>query len=164
MEKSDPYEFIFQGGRDNLYAFATALRLVYEVKFKPSGYLFDDAQPFIDSIFEMVLLPVKADADKEKLFDARIPATINAIVRDFFSNKETVLLYICENRDGRGGARNRKFAQWFELYGLQSHFRLDFEISDADERYLNSVIGRIDNPYRVEVILACFELAESNSK
>lgn len=112
----------------------------------------------------MVLLPVKVDGDKEKLFDVRIPATINAIVRDFFTNKETVLLYICENRDGQGGAHKRKLAQWFDFYGLQSYFKFDFEISNADERYFNSIIGRVDNPYRAEIILACFELAEDNSK
>lgn len=112
----------------------------------------------------MVLLPVKVDVDKEKLFDARIPATVAAIVREFFIRKERSLLYVCENKDGKGAARERKFAQWFEIYGVQSHFKFDFEISNADERYLNSVIGRIDNPYRTEIILACFELAEGNSK
>lgn len=110
------------------------------------------------------MLTVKGEQGKKLSLDARIPATVTAIVKDFFTNKETVLLYICENKDGRGDARNRKFNQWFELYGLPYHFKFDFEISNADERYLNSVIGRIDNPYRVEIIKACFELAENNSK
>lgn len=50
MKKSDAYEFVFEGDTDNLYAFATANKLVYEVRFKPSGYLFDNEQAFVDSI------------------------------------------------------------------------------------------------------------------
>ncbi len=50
------------------------------------------------------------------------------------------------------------------LYNLDNHFKFDFVVTNADERYFNSVIGRIDNPYKVDITLACFELAEDNSK
>ena len=164
MKKSDAYEFVFQGGADNLYAFATANKLVYEVKFKPSGYLFDNDQPFVNSIFEMVLLPVKDDVGKEKQLDERIPATVTAIIRHFLTRKEKVFLYVCEDKDGKGAARDRKFDQWFRVYDTNNYFKFNFTITDGKEQYYNSVIGTMDNPYRSEIIVACFELAENNNK
>ncbi|MPR36174.1 DUF6169 family protein [Salmonirosea aquatica] len=162
--KEKAYEFAFLGGSDSAYIFPTRFGITYEVRFKPSGYLFGDEQPFADSIFEVVLLPARGDADKEKPLDARIPSTVAAIVKDFFIQKETVLLYICEDNDGRGAVRNRKFGQWFNFYKLEYHFKFDFTIGSAEEQYYNSVIGRMDNPYKNEIIAACFELAEDNSK
>ncbi len=134
------------------------------IKFKPSGYLFDSKQPFVDSVFEMVLLPVNPAVDQEKPLDARTQPTVIAIIKHFFAQKERVLLYVCENKDGKGAARNRKFDQWFRLYNLAGHFKFDFVITNGQEQYLNSVIGRIDNPHKVDITMACFELAESNSK
>jgi len=112
----------------------------------------------------MVLLPINPDVDKEKSLDARILPTVVAIIRDFFIQKEKVLLYVCENKDDKGALPNRKFDQWFRLYNLDNHFKFDFVITNGQERYLNSVIGRIDNPYKTEITVACFELAEDNSK
>ncbi len=164
MKESEPYEFDFLGGDNNVYIFTVQRGHTYEAKFKPSGYLFDSSQPFVDSIFEMVLLPVNPGVGQDLPLDAKTQPTVIAIVSHFFTQKERVLLYVCENKDGKGAARNRKFNQWFSLYNLDNHFKFDFVISNGQERYLNSVIGRIDNPYRAEVTLACFELAENNSK
>jgi len=52
MKQIDPYEFDFLGGKNNGYLFTVQRGTTYEVKFKPSGYLFDSAQPFVDSVFE----------------------------------------------------------------------------------------------------------------
>lgn len=109
MNKGDAYEFAFLGDKDSTYVFPTRHDLTYEVRFKPSGYLFGDEKPYADLIFELVILPIPADANKEKPLDSRIPPTVAAIVRDFFTQKEKVLLYICDDRDGRGAARDKKF-------------------------------------------------------
>lgn len=164
MKKSDAYEFVFEGDTDNLYAFATANKLVYEVRFKPSGYLFESDQPFVDSIFEMVLLPVKDDIGKEKRLDKRIPDTVAAIARHFLARKKNVFLYVCEDKDGKGTARDRKFDHWYKLYDSVNYFKFNFIIADGEKQYFNSVIGTADNPYRTEIISACFELTENNSK
>ena len=45
MPKKDilmPYDFDYEGGKDNAYTFKTINSIIYRVKFKPSGYLFDD--------------------------------------------------------------------------------------------------------------------------
>lgn len=164
MRQNDAYEFDFLGSKHHVYLFTVQRGITYEVRFKPSGYLFENAQPFVDSVFEMVLLPINADVDQEKPLDARIQPTVVAIIRHFFIHKEKVLLYVCENKDGKGAARNRKFDQWFRIYNLDNHFKFDFVITNGQEHYYNSVIGRLDNPYKTAITMACFELAESNSK
>lgn len=141
MKKSDSYDFAHNGGADNLYAFATDNKIIYEVRFKPSGYLFDDDQPFVDSILEMVLLPVKADVEKEKLLDEKIPATVADILVHFFTQKEKVILYVCEDNDNRGAVRSRKFIQWFETYKVENIFKFNFTITDGKESYYNRLVA-----------------------
>lgn len=63
MKQLDPYQFDFIGGKDNAYIFTAQRGTTYEVRFKSTGYLFDRAQPFVNSIFEMVLLPINPDVD-----------------------------------------------------------------------------------------------------
>ena len=49
------YDFIFGGGLTNSYFFETRNGVVYEVKFKPSGYIFDGYPDFCDKTFEFVI-------------------------------------------------------------------------------------------------------------
>jgi len=164
MRKYSAYEFAFLGGIDNTYIFPTRHNLTYEVRFKPSGYIFGNENLFADLVFELVVLPIKSDAEKEKPLDSRLPATIAAIVRDFFIQKEKVLLYICENRDGKGAIRDRKFRRWFDFYNMQDHFKVDLEIGNAQEKYFTSLIGKLDNPHKAELVVAYFELIEKHDK
>jgi len=81
MKQLDPYEFDYIGGKDSTYLFTAQRGITYELRFKPTGYLFDSAQPFVNSIFEMVLLPINPDVDNQKPLDARIMPTVFAINR-----------------------------------------------------------------------------------
>ncbi|WP_461108597.1 DUF6169 family protein [Spirosoma koreense] len=56
----------------------------------------------------MVIELIRPTADKLRA-DPAIGPTVIAICRDFFSNKERILLYICETADARHMARVRKF-------------------------------------------------------
>jgi hypothetical protein len=41
MQNLPTYNFIFVGGKENSYVFETEIGVIYEVKFKPSKYIFE---------------------------------------------------------------------------------------------------------------------------
>jgi len=47
---SKGYNFIFRGGHNNSYTFDTNYQITYEVKFKPSSYLFDERYQFSSQV------------------------------------------------------------------------------------------------------------------
>lgn len=108
------YEFVFWGGINNTCAFITDHQIVYELKFKPSSYVFGNQPPFTEFAFEFVIEVAENPQPKLPPSDSLISFTIARIFNDFFALKETVVVYICENVDGRARSRNRKFNQWFE--------------------------------------------------
>ena len=38
------------------------------------------------------------------------------IVGDFLGSKSNAVVYVCDNSDGRGKARSKKFLSWFDYY------------------------------------------------
>jgi hypothetical protein len=163
MKENEPYPFQFIGGVSNTYGFITSSKASFEIKFKPSGYLFGDEVPFADYTYEFVILSLNDDYVKFNP-DSRISATVSEIVYDFFKLKERTVIYICENRDGRGKARDRKFNHWFSLYNRLFLVKMDFVLGYETNPYLTSLIIRIDNPYMDEILKATAALFEEHKK
>lgn len=155
------YEFIFLGGINNTYAFITDHQIVYELKFKPSSYVFGDQPPFTEFAFEFVIEVAENPHTKLPPSDALIPVTITSIFNDFFALKETVVVYICENVDGRANSRNRKFNRWFEqsVQNGLSFVKFDYHFGAEPEFFYTSLIMRIDNPRMADVITAFQKLS-----
>ncbi|SFD32249.1 DUF6169 family protein [Spirosoma endophyticum] len=155
------YEYIFLGGENNTYAFITDQQVIYELKFKPSSYIFGNQPPFTEFAFEFVIEVAENPLPKLPPPDAVIPITLVSIFNDFFSLKETVVVYICENADGHAKARNRKFTQWFEQakIGRLSFVKFDYHFGTATEFFYTSLIMRIDNPRMADVITSFQKLS-----
>ena len=151
-DKKAPYEFISLGGENNTYAFVTEHLIVYEIKFKPSNYIFNESSSFIQNTYEFVIEVAENPSPKRPPLDSRIPITIALIFQDFFTLKETVVVYICDNSDSKGNARNRKFSQWFEQYNPLSFVKLDFAFGLDEDKYYTTLIMRIDNPFMSEIV------------
>lgn len=94
----------------------------------------------------------------------RISPTVSEIVYDFFKLKEKTVIYICDNSDGRGGARDRKFRQWFDLYNRLFLVRMDFKLDFKSNPYFISLIVRIDNPNLDEIMKASAAPFEEHRK
>ena len=150
------YEFLFLGGINNTYAFVTDQQIVYELKFKPSSYIFGSQPPFTEFAYEFVIEVAENPSSKLPSSDAAIPHTIATIFNHFFSLKETVVVYICENADGRAHVRNRKFNQWFSQVGkVNLNFvKFDYQFGTKAEYFYTSLIMRIDNPNIDEIIVS----------
>ncbi len=148
------YDFIFPGGVNNTYVFVTDQQIVYELKFKPSSYIFGIQPPFTEFAFEFVIEVAENPLPKLPPPDAGIPPTLVSIFNDFFALNETVVVYVCENIDGHAKARNRKFTQWFEQtkQGKLSFVKFDYRFGTETEFFYTSLITRIDNPRMADVV------------
>lgn len=111
-ENISPYNFRFAGGKFNSYLFATAQGAAYAVRFKPTPYLFERHPKLSEQVYELVIDLIRPTPDRPRL-DPSIAVTVAAICQAFFSDKDRILLYICETADARHLARVRKFDAWF---------------------------------------------------
>jgi hypothetical protein len=150
VNNTNPYDFISFKDENNTYAFVTNQSVVYEVKFKASDYLFNG----YSYTYEFVIEVAENPSSKQPPLDERIPSTISLIFQDFFTLKETVVVYICDDSDSRGRARNRKFNQWFEQYNPLTFMKLDLAFGTAEDKYFTTLIMRLDNPNMVEIVSA----------
>ncbi|MBO0930394.1 DUF6169 family protein [Fibrella aquatilis] len=149
------YEIDSSGNESNLFYFTTDQDIAYEVRFKPSGYLFPDEPLLEPHVYEMVIALISNPGGKPPAIDPRIPPTIAAVFEQFMRVHERVVVYICESSDSRGAARQRKFSGWFEQYGQLNFVKIDSRLADTDGSvFLTSLILRASNPNLGNTILA----------
>lgn len=163
FQGEEVYSYQFLGGTNNVYSFITVSGLVYEVRFKPTGYIFGEAD-FSSYVFEFSLLLVhKPEGPVKIASDMRIPNTVVLIFLNFFGRQsKNICLYICDSSDFKQNVRKRKFDRWFADYNNGNFTKLDETLLDKDgTEFPVSLIMRLDNPYRKEVADAFFELAAS---
>ena len=153
------YDFTLEAGTNAVYAFTRADKFFYEVRFKPSGYVFSE-YTWSDTVFEIVIdLVFAPDPDKIPA-DRSVQATIIKIIAHFFTVHERVILYICDDSDSRELARKRKFDTWYARYGTSLFAKYDLPpISEGTERFFASIFYRRGNPNRFAVIAAFDRLA-----
>ena len=60
----NPYEFEYTSGISNSYVFETTNAVVYQVKFKPTPYLFADQPDLGQNVFELVVDVIYSEAGK----------------------------------------------------------------------------------------------------
>lgn len=158
------YDFEFAGGVSHSYIFKTINEVVFEIKFKPSDYIFGYSEVISNNAFELgiVILEGKIGAGK----DDKIPSTIAEIVFDFFSKKsDDVIIYICDSSDSRQLARKRKFDSWVEYFKGSDYFKVDAEIIDIEKNKIySSLILKSDNPNFREIIKYFGSLSSKYSK
>lgn len=134
MPKEEPhlltYEFEFSGNIFNSYYFDTPNGIYYEIKFKPSAYLFEGYPAFAYNTFEFAIVVLDNQTGKNPSFDPLVSNTIAKIVFDFFQNHERIILYTCDTSDGRGEARQRRFNLWFDYYKGVNYWKLDTTFED----------------------------------
>lgn len=148
----NPYKFEYVGGLSNAYVFETINDVVYQIKFKPTPYLFPNHPEVGEDVFELVIDVVHSQRRKVPS-DAFLPATIAVICEHFVSNKERILLYICETSDARHLARVRKFDAWFREFGDSNYLKIDANFPDVNNiTYYVSLIFRLNHPGRHMII------------
>jgi hypothetical protein len=155
------YPFRAAGGTYNSYFFVTKRAIVYEVKFRPSGYVFDTFPEVQEHTFEFIIEIIENPLGEAVPFDHLIRDTIAAILIDFFQNRQRVVVYVCDTSDARGLARFRKFQSWFETHPNSYYFsKYNISLLDVDGMTFHaSAITRIDNPMASQILMKFNELA-----
>jgi Family of unknown function (DUF6169) len=166
LQSLPKYDFEFAGGKFNSYFFQTELEIVYEVTFKPSGYIFEENITFSSQTFEFSVMPIENPKNLNPPLDKRIPNTLASIFFNFFQQNERIVVYVCDTSDMRASARYRKFNQWFDWYKGTSFMKIDMQMGKDtnNEIYFTSLIIRLENPNADEIVAAFRKLIISNQK
>jgi hypothetical protein len=106
FDKQLKYDYEYGGGIFNSYVFQTNTRIIYEVLFKPSGYIFQENVSFHDDTYEFSILVTDNPNCQNPPLDKLIPNTIASIFTDFFQKRESIVVYICKTSDFRAMSRN----------------------------------------------------------
>ncbi|TAF96617.1 MAG: hypothetical protein EAZ32_07665 [Cytophagia bacterium] len=118
--------------------------------------MFDSRFPFAEQVYESVIKVAESPPQVPIPLDIKVKKTIAQIFYDFFSDKERVIIYICDTADSRHRARFRKFSSWFEEFKLNQFVTVNTSISDPLHPlqlvYLNALILHRNNPHFVEII------------
>lgn len=162
---NDHYPFQFINDSVPHYIFQTDTGVKYEVKFKPSSYIFPSSFPFFDSVFEFsVILAYKQQGNPKIASDQFIPIIVVAIFADFYMrfNDSSITIYTCDSSDYRQRVRKRKFDLWFDEFNDGSFVKINQEIKDLHgTKYPVSIVLKYSNPYRTQVFDAFVSLMNS---
>ncbi len=159
LKEFEVYSFEFEGGVNNSYIFKTEYEIRYEIKFVPSGYIWETDPFFKDFTFEFIIAILENNTGKNPPLDKKIPDTIALIFKDFFTNKRNIVVYICDSSDNKQAIRFRKFNTWFHHYKGMNFMKLDLPIPENDETIFTSLIMRLDNPNKGIIMVEFDKLA-----
>lgn len=128
------------------YRFFTDNGLVYEVGFV------DDYTFFDDNAYQFYLKELTGTSAPR---DPKIMKTVGAVIEEFLSQNDSVVIYICDNSDGRQATRNRVFISWFNYYANKDAYTLLTGTGTIlDNTYYTAAIVAKQNPDHDEIINA----------
>ena len=152
LQENDPYS----------YEFVTDQGLHYILYFIDYSYIFTE---YLDQLVDVYMFNIDVVDGKpeEHVHDDRIGLTILEVFKKFFTTKQQVAVYICDNTDARQLARKRKFDLWFWRYNDGSLLKEDDVAMIAGIEVYNSMIIHKQNLHLTEIIVAFKELNERNT-
>ena len=139
--------YVMLSPKDN-YIFETERGIHYSISFEeetPIGGC--DSYQFIIEKIDKV----------RSSHDAKVESTILAILDEFFAEHLDVLLYMCDDSDGREANRNRLFLTWFKKHAAPERFTIRTASAIVEGKgFYAAIIVENRNPL-LETIIADFE-------
>ena len=146
INERSPY-YVMLSPKDN-YIFETERGIHYSISFEeetPIGGC--DSYQFIIEKIDKV----------RSSHDAKVESTILAILDEFFAEHLDVLLYMCDDSDGREANRNRLFLTWFKKHAAPNRFTIRTASAIVEGKgFYAAIIVENRNPL-LETIIADFE-------
>ena len=146
INERSPY-YVMLSPKDN-YIFETERGIHYSISFEeetPIGGC--DSYQFIIEKIDKV----------RSSHDAKVESTILAILDEFFAEHLDVLLYMCDDSDGREANRNRLFLAWFKKHAAPERFTIRTASAIVEGKgFYAAIIVENRNPL-LETIIADFE-------
>lgn len=100
------------------------------------------------SLEEMVSPSQTSPTARAMEFDPRVSDTIVSFIQELFKDKRTVLLYVCDQTDGRQHVRAKLFDIWFHQYRVKKIIKVP--IANTPSVYACMLFSS-DNPYKGEI-------------
>jgi hypothetical protein len=136
------------------YNFTTDFGIIVDVFFEEGAYIFPKYPNFKELTYQFGIRttePVKGDP--------KVKSTIIYILYSHFAvNPNSILIWICDNLDGKHLLRNRKFNSWFLDCQDRDYVKLNTEIivesEDGSTSSFVSIVYLQDNPHAEEITAA----------
>lgn len=152
-----PYDFVKESEYN--YAFVTSEGVAYRAYFVAVPYL----HPLFTDTYSFNIEPKDGSVvSTHRAMDARIGATIAAILTEFFKKNENSMIMVCDNSDGREHKRRLLFDRWYNTYNDKSLMKLDAAFEKDDYRLFVSMYISVANPKRRELVDAFNELVRTD--
>lgn len=146
-----PYKVEY-GGNDD-YVFITDNEIIYNISFMEDMQI-AGCQTYQFSIRRLT--------DISKGHDLKVKSTIIAILESFFSVNHDVLIYICDDSDGREAMRNRLFAKWFKDYDENNRFTVKTANAIVEGKgFYTAIIVENSHPKLRDIIWEFKEVAKA---
>ena len=146
INASSPYHITLEN--DNGFHFKTDLGIHYII-------FFDEERPYGECDTYQFIIQ-KLD-NKPSPHDPKVEQTILAILNEFFEEHLDVLLYMCDDSDGREANRNRLFLVWFKKHAAPNRFTIRTANAIVEGKgFYAAIIVENRNPL-LETIIADFE-------
>lgn len=150
-----PYKVTLDTSR-SVYTFHTDTGADYEVLFQDYSSLFTSTIIESAEIFSMILNKKTVGT---KVKDPKVQKTVSAIFDHFFQEKNRLLLYQCDDTDGRELSRKRLFEGWYNTSrSYQNYVKLEAKIQDGSKHYYGVLIHHKDNIYGSTAISDSFDI------
>lgn len=149
-----PYK-VFLDLDSNTYYFQTETGAHYEILFTDAKGIFSSTALEESEVSNIVINKVKSGTGKR---DCNIALTIEAILDYFFKDNERILIYQCNNMDGKHILRNRLFNTWFQKSYIKGTIsKLDYVFEGQDPVYYTSLMYHNQNSIGEATITSTFQ-------
>lgn len=149
------------------YEFATDFGLTYQIFFLDCSSLFQDLPLNSEFAFSFSFsFAILNNSPEEKIpLDSKVELTIAEVIKTFFERNDRLILYTCDDSDGKESARDRKFNHWFIKNNTDHQLiKLDKKITVENKILYNTLIFKSNTPHSANIENSFHSLCEEFSK
>ncbi len=144
-----PYPLKIDSGT-GLYYFTTETNIVYYCGFRNQT---NDLSPLIgvydisitEFEFHQFIPDLKTKPSRRQ--DPRVAITITKLLLSFFSDKSKIIVFLCENMDGRALERQTLFSDWYRKFMKNSLIKISLIIEYKELVIYGGILVRNDFEY-----------------
>ncbi len=143
INAQSPYKVTYSPNGD--FVFATSLNIHYLISFETEQSM---------GGCETYQFVIQKLDNQHSPYDAKVEQAILAILYEFFEERLNVLLYMCDDSDGREANRNRLFLTWFRKHAVPGRFTIRTANATVEGRgFYAAIIVENRNPLLENIIL-----------
>jgi hypothetical protein len=144
------YSYERSGEEGSIYSFTTNKGISYMIAFTEDEHLNMLSGEVINNVYSLSI--IRDECDKPGT-DPLIQETINIIVRDFFSQTNRCVLFICDDSDNKHVSRYKTFCKWYQESEYKNEInKFDNLIPEEDKLIYTSIMFHHEFPNREQVL------------